>query len=1202
MVYTFHSDGHGEVVAEAKAPDVESYLGHHYPASDIPAQARRLYVLDWIRIIPDVAYAPVPTVPVVSPLTGRPLDLSLATLRSVSPIHLEYLRNMGVRASMSVSLVRDGALWGLLACHHREPRRLPLVLRSACEVVGRLVSVQASALAEIERARERSAIRDIEAGLVEAMRGHPHGWAGGLAGHGDLLLRMLRATGAAICGNHGLRRIGDAPAEAEIRVLLAWLSQTRGGVFETNALGELHAPARTYAGVASGLLAIQIAEPPSYVLWFRRELLKTVTWGGDPSKPALSEDNRIHPRRSFAAWVEEVRGVSAPWGRVDVDVAEDLRRHVVEIELERACKAEERLRTELEQVTRSVTTVSEAITSFQRPDVPGLLTTLALEAQSLTGAKYAAVGIGTDPERPFEPWISVGSPPEAVRALGRFPSPVGVLGKVACEGQTLRVAGLQSLPRGHPEATSFLGVPLRHGGRRFGILYLVEKQEAAEFSPADERKVQMLAARAAVAVQIAQLYAREAEARAWLTTTIEQIPGGVLLLDRAGQIVALNRAALAFSGDVPRSTEAPANPAIFDLRSPDGSPLPVEDHPIAGALRGEVTLGRELLARAADGRLVPILSNASPVYDERGEIVGAANLLQDVTAMKGLERLREEWGSAVAHELKQPVNSIAMGGHVLHKRLDGRLQEDERLVLERIQASALRLNRMIDDLLHASLIEARRLPLERRPIDSGVADRWLGRELARRRDRSPGRRRDRGRPAPRGRSRSHSPGSRQSAIERRQVWQTRYSHPGGVRRARRDARGPRDEPRGRHSTRGAARPLQPLSARGQDPRRANPGTGARAIHLEGPGRGARRPDLGRERPRRRHVLPLHVAAHACSMKEARLSVRLVWVFARVSRDPLRAREIFLREKIGPAEYFNPETRLGHRLVIELLERHVGAGDVDIGLRAGASLQPGDFAVLEYAARSCATLGDAIRCFVRYVGLLNEALELALVDEGDRVLLRERVTDGVPQPPAANDFVVGAADAFARIYCRHYQPPAEVRFAHAEPGHRAAYASVFRTAVRFGAPDSGIVLTREQLDTPLTSSDPGMHAEYETHADALLARMRESSGVAASVRRALVAELRLGACTMEEMAHKLAMSVSTLRRRLEAEGTTYAAILDAVRFELAQRYLADPTVTTTDVAFLVGFRDASSFSKAFRRWTGGVSAGEFRLRARAGRPA
>ena len=338
-------------------------------------------------------------------------------------------------------------------------------------------------------------------------------------------------------------------------------------------------------------------------------------------------------------------------------------------------------------------------------------------------------------------------------------------------------------------------------------------------------------------------------------------------------------------------------------------------------------------------------------------------------------------------------------------------------------------------------------------------------------------------------------------------------------------------------------------------------------------------------------------AFAARAGEAGLSVRLVWIFARVSRHSVQAEAILSRENIGLAEYFDPETRVSHRVMMELLRLSVDGDDPEIGLRAGAGLQPGDMAILEYAARSCSTLRDAMGCFARYVGLLNEAAELSLVEEGERATWRHQPTDGVPQPPAANDFVLAAADAFAKTYCHVYEPPLEVHFAHPEPAYRAAYAPLFQTSVRFGAPYNAFILPRARLDTPLTRSNPAARAEYEKHAEEWLARIRDSSGTTVAVRRVLLANLRTGGATMETTARRLGMSVATLRRRLQDEGATYAAVLDAVRYDLAKKYLVEPGITTSDVAFLLGFQAASSFSKAFRRWSGGVNAMQFRQRQR-----
>jgi AraC-like DNA-binding protein len=214
-----------------------------------------------------------------------------------------------------------------------------------------------------------------------------------------------------------------------------------------------------------------------------------------------------------------------------------------------------------------------------------------------------------------------------------------------------------------------------------------------------------------------------------------------------------------------------------------------------------------------------------------------------------------------------------------------------------------------------------------------------------------------------------------------------------------------------------------------------------------------------------------------------------------------------------------------------------------------------------------------------------------------VAMQQHIIDGVPQLPAANDFFVAVADAFAKIYCHVYEPPFEVHFVHPEPTHLAAYAPVFQTRVRFGAPCNAIILPRARLDAPLARSNPTARAEYEKHAEEWLGRIRDSSGITVAVRRSLLANLRTGGATMETTARRLGLSVATLRRRLQDEGATYATILDAVRYDLAKKYLIEPGITTSDVAFLLGFQGASSFSKAFRRWNGGGNATQFRQRQR-----
>ena len=355
LLYRFDVDGHGDVLEEARAQDVDAYRGLRFPASDIPRQARAIYLLNWLRLIPDATYTPVPLVPELRPDTGASLDLSFSTLRSVSPVHLEYLQNMGVRASMSVSLVRGEALWGLIACHHRAARHVSFAARAACEVIGRMVSLQIAALEELEGRTLRSALEGVEAKLVDVMRGAQEDQVAALLKRGDALLALVGASGAAVCTETGIRTVGATPSQGEVAALVGWLSKEGlSGILHTDALSERHLPAAAYADLASGLLALALPGVAlSYVLWFRPEVVRTVKWAGDPTKTVEVSDGgaRYHPRHSFEAWKEVVRARARPWRLAEIEAAEDLRRRAIELDLTRQiARAEEAVRHRDEMV------------------------------------------------------------------------------------------------------------------------------------------------------------------------------------------------------------------------------------------------------------------------------------------------------------------------------------------------------------------------------------------------------------------------------------------------------------------------------------------------------------------------------------------------------------------------------------------------------------------------------------------------------------------------------------------------------------------------------------------------------------------------------------------------------------------------------------------------------------------------------------
>ena len=342
ILYRFDENGHGSVEAEAKDAALEPYLGLHYPASDIPQQARRLYLTNWLRIIPDARYTPARLVSVEA--GGAPLDLSFSVLRSVSPIHLEYMANMGVRAAMSISLiVRDG-LWGLISCaNHSGPRLVPYELRSACEVIGRLTSLQIGAVEEREKASLRAGRRGTVDRLVETMRAADANRPLLETLLGDDLCAAASAAGAAVVRGTETLTCGRTPSPEAVLAISRFLdTRQEPEPFATASLPALFPAADP--DLASGVLSFTLpGAPRARLLWFRPELIQTVHWGGDPRKPVeLDPSMQLRPRASFESWKEEVRLRSQAFTAIDLETAGNLRRYAVELDLERQVVREQR--------------------------------------------------------------------------------------------------------------------------------------------------------------------------------------------------------------------------------------------------------------------------------------------------------------------------------------------------------------------------------------------------------------------------------------------------------------------------------------------------------------------------------------------------------------------------------------------------------------------------------------------------------------------------------------------------------------------------------------------------------------------------------------------------------------------------------------------------------------------------------------------
>ena len=356
MVYQFDPEGNGAVIAEDKAEKLSPFLGLNYPSSDIPKQARQLYSLNWLRLIPDINYKPVPIVSGKNAVTTQPRDLSFSVLRSVSPIHIEYLQNMGVAASMSISLIKDKELWGLIACHNYTPKYLNYELRAACEFIGQVMSLELQSKEGNEDYDYKLHLKSLQTKIFEDISTSEN-LSQVLVKCQHNLLEAVNAQGAAIVFGDNCYRVGQTPQGESLKYLTQWVQKhLNQEIFYTDSLTKCYPEAEEFKDTASGCLAIAISPTQKiYVLWFRPEVIKTVNWAGNPNKPLQTDEDgnyRLSPRKSFELWKENVRYKSLPWKQCEIDAALELRKAMINIVLCQIDKLEKLNRALEESVAR----------------------------------------------------------------------------------------------------------------------------------------------------------------------------------------------------------------------------------------------------------------------------------------------------------------------------------------------------------------------------------------------------------------------------------------------------------------------------------------------------------------------------------------------------------------------------------------------------------------------------------------------------------------------------------------------------------------------------------------------------------------------------------------------------------------------------------------------------------------------------------
>lgn len=334
LMYSFDKEWNGTVIAEDKDERLEQYLGQTFPASDVPRQARELYLKNPYRLIPNRSYQPIRLYPVINPLTNAFIDLSDCNLRGVAAVHLEYMKNMGIKASMSIRVIYNQSLWGLISSHHIEEKYLNYEICSVFEWLSELISNRLSMVLNQDSHRASQSLQLQRQSLTDRIYAEDQIARGLLAEDEETLLSLFKSSGAVIVQNGRIESSGVVPPKDELENLLLWLEgKNFNKIFSTSQLSEDYEDAAAFAAEASGLLFIPIeSERAEFVVCFRPETLHDINWGGDPNQTITfdKDGKNYHPRNSFTSWKETVKGHALPWRKEELDVAESLRTFLFE--------------------------------------------------------------------------------------------------------------------------------------------------------------------------------------------------------------------------------------------------------------------------------------------------------------------------------------------------------------------------------------------------------------------------------------------------------------------------------------------------------------------------------------------------------------------------------------------------------------------------------------------------------------------------------------------------------------------------------------------------------------------------------------------------------------------------------------------------------------------------------------------------------